>query len=81
MLIFTLAALGREFVLFNYTPHASQLHLSRERFIRDDPNDGELPAVQNGRGMIAARSDRCDPMLIIAQFLWQFPPCQSTNRI
>ena len=35
MLIFTLAALGREFVLFNYTPHASQLHLSRERFIRE----------------------------------------------
>ncbi|MCZ6835810.1 MAG: TetR/AcrR family transcriptional regulator [Planctomycetota bacterium] len=35
MIIFTLAALGREFVLFDYTPHASQLKLSRERFIRE----------------------------------------------
>ena len=35
MLVFTLAAVAREFVLFGYTPHASQLGVSRKRFIRE----------------------------------------------
>ena len=34
-MIFTLAGLCREFVLFGYTPHASQLKLGREKFIRE----------------------------------------------
>ena len=35
MIMFTLAAVTREFVLFDYTPHTVQLQLKRERFIRE----------------------------------------------
>ena len=35
MLIFTLAAVARELVLFGYTPHASQPGVSRKRFMRE----------------------------------------------
>ena len=35
MVVFTLAALSREFVLFHYTPHASQLNLQRKQFVKE----------------------------------------------